>query len=94
MFRNVVASTMGFRLLSPNSETAVTTNPCSLTQVSRSVLPTTVYIGHPYHKLNGASAGYSLLNALSIFVILMMGLFPYIEVTAAFNFNKINCCLT
>jgi len=43
-----------------------------------SVMPTTVYIGHTRHKLNGSSAGYSLANALLYLIITMAGLLPVI----------------
>lgn len=43
-----------------------------------SIIPTTVYIGHARHKLIGARASYSLLNAVSYFVLLMSGIFPTI----------------
>jgi len=41
-------------------------------------LPTTVYIGHTRHKARGATAGYSILNAVVYFILLMSGLFPII----------------
>jgi len=41
-----------------------------------SVIPTTVYIGHARHKIIGARASYSLLNAATYFVLLMAGIFP------------------
>jgi AGZA family xanthine/uracil permease-like MFS transporter len=43
-----------------------------------STIPTTVYIGHARHKLIGARATYSLLNAATYFVLLMSGIFPTI----------------
>ncbi|KAJ8600877.1 hypothetical protein CTAYLR_006992 [Chrysophaeum taylorii] len=36
---------------------------------------TTVYIGHPIHKQLGARRGYSLINGMIYFVLLMSGLF-------------------
>mmetsp|Transcript_62935 Transcript_62935/g.116996 ORF Transcript_62935/g.116996 Transcript_62935/m.116996 type:complete len:668 (+) Transcript_62935:65-2068(+) len=39
---------------------------------------TTVYIGHPIHKNLGASRGYSMLNGLIYFIILLSGLFAVI----------------
>lgn len=41
-----------------------------------SVIPTTVYIGHKRHKVIGAHAGYSILNALLYFILFNVGLFP------------------
>jgi len=43
-----------------------------------SPLPTTVYIGHSRHKASGATAGYSLLNALVYLILTMSGIFPLI----------------
>lgn len=43
-----------------------------------SAIPTTVYIGHARHKLIGSRAVYSVLNALTYFVLLMSGIFPTI----------------
>jgi AGZA family xanthine/uracil permease-like MFS transporter len=40
------------------------------------VLPTTVYIGHKRHKVIGAHAGYSVLNAVIYFILFNAGLFP------------------
>ena len=34
-----------------------------------SILPTTVYLGHPIHKRVGATSGYSMLNALVFFFL-------------------------
>ena len=41
-----------------------------------SVIPTTVYIGHKRHKVIGAHAGYSILNAFIYFILFNVGLFP------------------
>eukprot|EP00968_Pinguiococcus_pyrenoidosus_P025145 scaffold5532_cov263-Pinguiococcus_pyrenoidosus.AAC.9 len=41
-----------------------------------SALPTTVYIGHARHKTIGARAGYSIINAVSYFILLNAGLYP------------------
>ena len=44
-----------------------------------SFLPTTVYLGHPIHKKYGATAGYSILNAVVFFTVLNAGIYPLIE---------------
>merc|ERR1719198_184723 len=36
---------------------------------------TTVYIGHPIHKALGAKRGYSLINGIIYFVLLLSGVF-------------------
>ena len=41
-----------------------------------SFLPTTVYLGHPIHKKYGATAGYSILNAVVFFTVLNAGIYP------------------
>lgn len=41
-----------------------------------SPVPTTVYLGHRRHKAVGAGAGYSLLNGLIFFIMLMSGIMP------------------
>jgi len=43
-----------------------------------SILPTTVYLGHPIHKRVGATSGYSMLNALVFFFLTNAGIFPLI----------------
>lgn len=40
-----------------------------------SIFSTTVYIGHPIHKALGAKRGYSLLNGLIYFFLLLSGIF-------------------
>jgi len=40
-----------------------------------SYFSTTVYIGHPIHKALGAKRGYSLVNGLLYFVVLLSGIF-------------------
>jgi AGZA family xanthine/uracil permease-like MFS transporter len=44
-----------------------------------SVLPTTVYIGHPGYKGVGARAGYSILNGIAITLICLFGLLDFIN---------------
>jgi len=43
-----------------------------------SILPNTVYLGHPIHKANGASCGYGLANAITFFFVLNSGVFALI----------------
>lgn len=42
------------------------------------IYSTTVYIGHPAHKQLGAKRGYSVVNGILYFVLLVSGLFPVI----------------
>ena len=39
---------------------------------------TTAYIGHPTHKALGAKRGYSLINGIFYFIVLLSGLFPWL----------------
>lgn len=49
-----------------------------LGSICGSILPNTVYLGHPIHKSNGASCGYGLANAFTFFFVLNSGVFALI----------------
>lgn len=43
------------------------------------VLPTTVYIGHPFYKQCGATRGYVALNGTLLFLMCSLGLMPIVQ---------------
>lgn len=44
-----------------------------------SVLPTTVYIGHPFYKSTGATRGYAVVNGAILFILCSAGLMPLVQ---------------
>eukprot|EP00494_Astrolonche_serrata_P029967 UN30234 len=55
------------------------------------VLPTTVYIGHPFYKGTGGGRGYVLLNGFFMFLLCIAGVMPVVQ--ACISITGAHCIL-